>query len=469
MSNRKKRSFLKKEIFLGSSEDRVETAIHACGVTAIAIISLKLALPIFGKIGKLLSGGGGKKKQAPAQIQTGPSEDKWHVVDSPPPQIPSDYKELASGVLPCSVQDFYNKVVSSHSDYFQHLHATVGKHRDVTASGWKASGSPALDDGNMIGDKEVFDFALGTSGTGGFMRTMTFIQPKKPPASVDADCVQRQQFCVYKGDVMVFSTAMNMLNIPFKDCFTVNTAWIIKPEGDGKSCSISVSCKDYIAEAASGLGSGAPLGKGVSVATRGSGAASSSPATGGGGGGGDGTTTGELTRHVRIMFVVLVIVGSLVHQLSMHQQLGRPSVYECLGQGGGRPRHSETDGLLGLGTLRPTASLAQALDCTLPEGGDPGPQEAGGAASWGREREKRASAPSTSRTATRTQSHPGVAPRPKPSRAQSGPVPAPRKCGGELAPARLAWEHVPHIRTCCLNSKFSFNLPTDAIDYDSNE
>jgi hypothetical protein len=29
-------------------------------------------------------------------------------------------------------------------------------------------------------------------------------------------CVQRQQFCVYRGGVLVFATAMNMLDIPYR-------------------------------------------------------------------------------------------------------------------------------------------------------------------------------------------------------------------------------------------------------------
>jgi hypothetical protein len=47
--------------------------------------------------------------------------------------------------------------------------------------------------------KEVFEFVLGVAGSGGFCRTLTFVQPKKPPATCDAECVQRQQFCVYRG------------------------------------------------------------------------------------------------------------------------------------------------------------------------------------------------------------------------------------------------------------------------------
>lgn len=45
----------------------------------------------------------------------------------------------------------------------------------------------------------------------------------------DAECVQRQQFAIFKGDVLVLVVVQNMLNIPFKECFTVNTCWLIQP------------------------------------------------------------------------------------------------------------------------------------------------------------------------------------------------------------------------------------------------
>lgn len=52
-------------------------------------------------------------------------------------------------------------------------------------------------------------------------------------------CVQRQQFCVYSGDCLVLATGMNMLDIPFKECFTVNTLWRVEPAAEG-GCSVTV-------------------------------------------------------------------------------------------------------------------------------------------------------------------------------------------------------------------------------------
>lgn len=37
------------------------------------------------------------------------------------------------------------------------------------------------------------------------------------------------------------SVVQNMLNIPYKDCFTVNTVWLIQPQGSG--CSVKIFVK----------------------------------------------------------------------------------------------------------------------------------------------------------------------------------------------------------------------------------
>lgn len=94
--------------------------------------------------------------------------------------------------------------------------------------------------------RAVFDFVLGAGpGSGSYVRNLVFVQPKKGAQSVDADCRQRQQFGVFAGEAgetLVYATAMNMLNIPFKDCFTVNTAWVVRP-APGGGCTWSVYLK----------------------------------------------------------------------------------------------------------------------------------------------------------------------------------------------------------------------------------
>lgn len=49
-------------------------------------------------------------------------------------------------------------------------------------------------------------FVLGSNplppGAPAFGRTVTFTQPKKPPATVDSQCVQRQEFAVFTGEAV---------------------------------------------------------------------------------------------------------------------------------------------------------------------------------------------------------------------------------------------------------------------------
>lgn len=44
------------------------------------------------------------------------------------------------------------------------------------------------------------------------------------------------------GDVLVVATVSNMLNIPFKQCFTVNTLWDVRPTLSG-GCTVSIRVK----------------------------------------------------------------------------------------------------------------------------------------------------------------------------------------------------------------------------------
>ena len=45
----------------------------------------------------------------------------------------------------------------------------------------------------------VFDFVVGSAvGPAGFTRSLSFVNPKKPPSTCDALCVQRQQFAVFE-------------------------------------------------------------------------------------------------------------------------------------------------------------------------------------------------------------------------------------------------------------------------------
>lgn len=228
---------------------------------ALAVITVKVGLPIVQKIGGLVFG----KKRTSAStsskpvLTSGPSEDSWQPVAAPAPAMPTDMREIFSGTLPCSVNTFYRRFVSGGSDWQKKLHLELEGREDMTLGPWKqapSDGEPAApnspcnpDDGSVLhaSGRSPFSFVLGpTSASGpstGFIRSVTFIQPKKPPQSVDAECVQRQQFCVFQDDVLVMAIAQNMLNIPFKDCFTVNICWVVKPAPDGQSCTLKIFLK----------------------------------------------------------------------------------------------------------------------------------------------------------------------------------------------------------------------------------
>ena len=68
--------------------------------------------------------------------------------------------------------------------------------------GTLSPGSPCNpDDGSYLfaSGRSPFDLIVGPGTSGGFIRYVDFVQPKKPPQSVDANCVSRQQFAVFQG------------------------------------------------------------------------------------------------------------------------------------------------------------------------------------------------------------------------------------------------------------------------------
>jgi len=54
-----------------------------------------------------------------------PNQDQWRVLDAPPPPFPSDYQEVASAQLPCSVQEFYSRFICGESPFMRNQHIEV--------------------------------------------------------------------------------------------------------------------------------------------------------------------------------------------------------------------------------------------------------------------------------------------------------------------------------------------------------
>ena len=83
----------------------------------------------------------------------------------------------------------------------------VGHHFDLSMRGWQAVSTdtahctvPAnmLNDHSCLGSRTVFEYVLGITSPGGYVRTFTFVNPKKAPSPNDTRCVQRQQYCIFQ-------------------------------------------------------------------------------------------------------------------------------------------------------------------------------------------------------------------------------------------------------------------------------
>ncbi|KAG2451834.1 hypothetical protein HYH02_003610 [Chlamydomonas schloesseri] len=247
-------------------------AVEIVKGAALAYVGFKLGVATLKFIGRRLGGGkrgpqqgapgqqarGGAASSAAAAVNTEPGDDTWNVVDSPAPPIPDGYKPVATAVLPCTPQELYNVLISGAAggtELYLKQHRDIGRQWELAATGWRRAaaaagveGAPApaaepAPDHSLLGTKSPFEWVYGVPGSGGYTRVLTFWTPKKPPQTMDTRCVQRQQFCVYRGGVLVFATAMNMLDIPYKECFTVNTAWRIAPGEAPGTCTLSINLK----------------------------------------------------------------------------------------------------------------------------------------------------------------------------------------------------------------------------------
>eukprot|EP00983_Pelagomonas_calceolata_P003639 119216-Pelagomonas_calceolata.AAC.1 len=71
------------------------------------------------------SGAGERRPQAIPTTFGLPNQDQWRVLDAPPPAFPSDYQEVASTQLACSVQEFYERFISGESPFMRNQHIEV--------------------------------------------------------------------------------------------------------------------------------------------------------------------------------------------------------------------------------------------------------------------------------------------------------------------------------------------------------
>lgn len=118
---------------------------------------------------------------------------------APAPSVPADYSQVTEETMPCSVQEFYARVISSTSNIFCEQAPLLAKHRSCATSGWEAlsgSGSSGSqwtrgppEDASLLRSSSVFEYVLGKGHAGhGFARTFTFVNPKRAPSPCDTRC-----------------------------------------------------------------------------------------------------------------------------------------------------------------------------------------------------------------------------------------------------------------------------------------
>eukprot|EP00882_Tetradesmus_deserticola_P005472 GHRQ01005762.1.p1 GENE.GHRQ01005762.1~~GHRQ01005762.1.p1 ORF type:complete len:432 (+),score=179.44 GHRQ01005762.1:599-1894(+) len=145
------------------------------------------------------------------------AREQWMACELPAPGVPDGFKLMASQQLPISTYRFYEQFLSVEATCLQDHHRSTGQY-DFRSSRWK---------GPEGSDRH-------------FCRLFDFMQPRKGMCTVNAHCLQQQRFSVHPGGVFVMQTDMHMDNIPYGDCFRVQSLWKAEPDSSGRGCSVSI-------------------------------------------------------------------------------------------------------------------------------------------------------------------------------------------------------------------------------------
>ena len=89
------------------------------------------------------------------------------AAEPPPESPPQGFKLAASAELPCTVFELYARFLCSRSHFLHSHHASAGQ-QQLRVPPWQRAGA-------------------------GLARTVTFVQPRKPPQTCDTRCVQQQR------------------------------------------------------------------------------------------------------------------------------------------------------------------------------------------------------------------------------------------------------------------------------------
>lgn len=142
---------------------------------------------------------------------------EFESATDPPPPLSNNMQRVLKCALPCSPRDFYRAFLCSSSDFFTAFHLSQN-HHSIRMSPWQRH------------------YAVGP------VRDLRFVTPIKgwrlgPSQTM---CHQTQRYRVYKGEVLVFETSQVMTDIPYGDCFKVETRWDVGPGAEPNTCSVEI-------------------------------------------------------------------------------------------------------------------------------------------------------------------------------------------------------------------------------------
>ncbi|KAG1674300.1 hypothetical protein FOA52_013489 [Chlamydomonas sp. UWO 241] len=141
--------------------------------------------------------------------------DVWAGIEAGPlPERHQDSKLLMSVELPATPQQFYEVLLSNRSHFMEDVLEEQGNRR-INITSWKRA-------------EQL-----------GHIRDVQFTSPIKGAFSnwgvSHTSCYVSQRFARYEGDVVLYEAAQTNMDIPYGDCFTVNTRWEIRPSNYGET------------------------------------------------------------------------------------------------------------------------------------------------------------------------------------------------------------------------------------------
>ncbi|KAG1654886.1 hypothetical protein FOA52_006530 [Chlamydomonas sp. UWO 241] len=176
------------------------------------------------------NGGGGTIMEGADEENEEGGEDGEHSVWSviEPCDMPARHKDakmLVSGSVPGSLHDVYTVLLANDSHF--------------------------LEDGmEWLGNKRIHLQAWQHTGELGHIRDMQFTSPIKGAFAnwgvPETRCFVSQRFCQYQDGSLLFESSQTNMDIPYGDCFTVDTRWEMRPVVDAMPGEPAVQVDVYL-------------------------------------------------------------------------------------------------------------------------------------------------------------------------------------------------------------------------------